>query len=122
MPLFHNKKENDAMKKISLFTMMLLLVCSLAFAMAKKPDANTYAGCMQRPYTECSAFGDPWNPNFPYSVASQSNVTGVVYLKDANGNLIPNPKYDPNKKTYDPVAFFKCAEPIYAQCKAKFGK
>lgn len=124
LPSLKTKRRNKMNKMFNAFLIFALALCvsTPAFAMAKKPDPNTYAGCMQRPTTECSQYGNPWDPNFPCYIASQSNLTGYVCLKDSNGNDIPNPKYDPKKKTYDPVAYFKCAEPIYAQCKAQFGK
>jgi hypothetical protein len=90
----------------------VMIVGLMAFGCASQAKLNPYQKCMQRPVTECAQFGSVYNPNFPYSVKKQSNVTGVEYMQP----LVPNPYYNPKKKTYDPVAYFSCAEPIYNSC------
>ena len=95
----------------------------------------------------CAQYGSPWVPNLKYKVeinqySSPTQVSypygAYIYVKDANGNLIPNPTgkvtttdytnwycvnadgtsiklgtpgggcHDPSKPVYDPPAYKTC--------------
>lgn len=119
------------MKKQTAFLIVMMLISTSAFALAKRPqnEGTTVVTLSVSPLAQCyaqvdssckSLHGDPMNPNFPYSVKSQSNVTGVEYLKNADGSYFYKmPGYDPAKKTYDPVGFSQCVQPGYEACRSK---
>jgi len=50
------------MKKAMMFLVAMMMVSGMAFAMAKKPDPNTFNGCIQKPYTVCASNNpaQPW--------------------------------------------------------------
>jgi len=110
------------MKK-TIFLILMLFVSSASFAMGTRNNLSPTSQCYADADKACIATcGDPNNPNFPHSVKSQSNVTGVEYLKNPDGSFTwNNPKYDSSKKTYDPVCFSSCTAKPYSDCRAKYG-
>lgn len=62
------------MKKTAVFILIMMAFSTAAFAMAKKPDPNTFNGCIQRPYTECSKYGNPWTGNLTPEWTSCANA------------------------------------------------
>lgn len=51
-------------KRILFWSLILtVLQVGLVYAMAQKPNPNTFQGCMQEPYQSCAQYGNPWAPN-----------------------------------------------------------
>lgn len=99
------------MKKIVIAVLALMVVSTSVFAGGYKPPANSFAGCVQRPYSECAQFGNPWVPIWP-----------EYKIQYVNGN----PTYvknDPAPATFIPLdreKWYACANPIFNACSCKY--
>lgn len=109
------------MKKLIVFA-VAMLVCSSAFASGSRGTYSPLGQCYRNEDAKCvPVCGDPINPNFPHSVKSQSNVTGVEYYTNPDGTYTwNNPAYNPAKKTYDPVCFSQCTAAGYTTCRSTY--
>lgn len=101
------------MKKLIAFASIFLLSISSVFAAGSKPAGDTYQTCMNKPFEQCAAFGNPWVPNWP----ALKCPAGAMSASQCVAN-------DPQPKSfipYDGAKWQACAQPIIHDCNVRFG-
>jgi len=95
-------------KLIGFFVLIMVLASASCFAASKMPlKPGSQAWYLDKPYTACKEFGDPFVPNAPTVTLS-------------NGTQVANPNYDAKKPTYDKAKWDECATPWYAYARECF--